>query len=77
MGNWFVGKKLFSASNPNIGIKADLCIVVLVQIERIRDAGIDFLSVTLLFLFVHIRDIVGFQAALQTNLTLRGDWFHN
>jgi hypothetical protein len=72
----FVGKKLFSASNPNSGIRANLCIVVLVRIERIMDAGIDFLIVTILYAFVHIRGIVGLQAALQTDLTLRRDWFH-
>jgi hypothetical protein len=37
------------ATNPNNGIKADLCIVVVVRIERIGDAGVDFLIVTLLF----------------------------
>jgi hypothetical protein len=38
---------LFSASNPNSGIKANLCIVLLVRLERIVDAGVDFLIVTL------------------------------
>jgi hypothetical protein len=35
----------------------------LVRLERIKDAGIDFLIVTLLFASVHIRGIVGLQAA--------------
>jgi hypothetical protein len=48
--------------NPKSGISADLCIVVLVRLERIKDMGIDFLIVTLLFAFVHICDIVGLQA---------------
>jgi hypothetical protein len=34
---------LFSALNPNSGIRANLCIVVLVQLECIVDAGVDFL----------------------------------
>jgi hypothetical protein len=55
-------KKLFPASNPNSGIRADLCIVFLVRIELIKDAGIDFLIVTLLFAYIHVRGIVG-QAA--------------
>jgi hypothetical protein len=29
-----------------------------------------------LFAIVHIRGVVGLQAALQTDLTLRRDWFH-
>jgi hypothetical protein len=58
-----VGEFLFSALNPNSGIRADLCIVVLVRLERIVDAGVDFLIVTLLFAFVHVCDIVGLQAA--------------
>jgi hypothetical protein len=40
------------------------------------DAGVDFLIVTLLFASVHICGIVQLQAALQTDLTLRRDWFH-
>jgi hypothetical protein len=40
-------KKLFSAVNPNSGIRADLCIVVVVRIEHIEDGGVDFLIVTL------------------------------
>jgi hypothetical protein len=63
MGKRFVGKKLFPASNPNSGIRAYLCIVVLVRLERIKDAGVDFLIVTLLFAFVHICSIVRLQAA--------------
>jgi hypothetical protein len=65
----------FSVSNPNSGIRADLCIVVLVRIEHIEDVGIDFLIVTLLFASVHVHGIVGLQATLQTNLILRWDWF--
>jgi hypothetical protein len=34
---------MFFTSNPNSGIRADPHIVVLVRIERIRDAGADFL----------------------------------
>jgi hypothetical protein len=40
---------MFSILNPNNGIRADLCIVVLVRLERIVDATIDFLIVTHLF----------------------------
>jgi hypothetical protein len=58
-----VGKFVFSDSNPNSGIRADLCIVVLVRLERIVDAGIDFLIVTLLFASVHVCGIVVLQAA--------------
>jgi hypothetical protein len=53
----------FSASNPNSGIRADLCIVVLVRLEHIGDVGIDFLIVTLLFASAHVCGIVGLQAA--------------
>jgi hypothetical protein len=42
---------------------------VLVRLECIEDAGVDFLIVTLLFAYVHIYGIVGFQAA--SRLTLR------
>jgi hypothetical protein len=52
---------LFFASNPNSGIKADLCIVVLVRIEHIGDVGVDFLIVTLLFASLHVYRIVGLQ----------------
>jgi hypothetical protein len=41
------------------------------------DAGVDFLIITLLFASIHVCDIVGLQAASQTNLTLRRDWFHD
>jgi hypothetical protein len=54
---------LFSASNPNSGIRANLCIVVLVRIERIGDVGVDFLIITLLFASAHVHGIVGLQAA--------------
>jgi hypothetical protein len=54
---------LFSASNPNSGIIADLCIVIFIRIERIGDAGVDFLIVTLLFAYAHVCGIVGLQAA--------------
>jgi hypothetical protein len=40
----------------------------LVQIERIKDAGVDFLIVTLLFAYVHICGIVGLQAASRPTL---------
>jgi hypothetical protein len=70
-------ENFFSASNPNSGIKADLCLVVVVQIERIEDAGVDFLIATLLFASVHVCGIVGLQTASQTDLTLRRDWFHD
>jgi hypothetical protein len=73
MGKRFVGKFLFSSVNPNSGIRADLCIVVVVRIERIRDAGIDFLIITLLFAFVRVCRIVGLQVASQTNFTLQRD----
>jgi hypothetical protein len=53
-----VGKFLFSALNPNSDIRADLCIVVLVRLERIMNADVDFLIVTLLFASVHVCGIV-------------------
>jgi hypothetical protein len=68
MGKRFVGKLLFSPSSPNSGIRPDLCIVVLVRLERIKDAGIDFLIVTLLFAYVHMYGIVGLQAASRPTL---------
>jgi hypothetical protein len=64
-------------SNPKSGIRADLCIVVLVRLERIVDAGVDFLIITLLFASVHVCGIVGLQAALQTDLMLRQVWFQD
>jgi hypothetical protein len=63
MGKRFVGKILFSALNPNSCIRADLCIVVLVRLERTEDAGVDFHIVTLLFASFHICSIVGLQVA--------------
>jgi hypothetical protein len=54
---------LFSALNLNSDIRADQCIVVLVWLERIMDAGVDFLSVTLLFASTHVCGIVALQAA--------------
>jgi hypothetical protein len=58
-----VGIFLFSSLNPNSGIRADLCIVVLVRLERIVDAGVHFLIITLLFAFVHVCDTVGLEAS--------------
>jgi hypothetical protein len=78
--SWAMGVEIFFcffASNPNNGIRANLCIVVLVRLECIVDAGIDFLIVTLLFAYIHVCGIVGLQAASQTDLTLRRDWFHD
>jgi hypothetical protein len=72
-----IEKKISSASNTNSGIRADLCIVVLVQIECIGDVGDNFLIVTLLFASVHVHGIVELQAASQIDLTLRRDWFHD
>jgi hypothetical protein len=68
---------LFSASNPNSGIRANRCKVVLVWLERIVDAGAAFIIVTLLFASIHVCGIVGLQAASQTDLTLRRGWFHD
>jgi hypothetical protein len=68
MGKRFVGKLLFSPSSPNSGIRDNLCIIVLVRLERIEDAGIDFVIVTLLFAYVHICRIVGLQVALRPTL---------
>jgi hypothetical protein len=59
---------LFPAPNPNSGIRADLCIVVLVRLEYIEDAGVDFLIVTLLLASVHIYSIIGLQAASRPTL---------
>jgi hypothetical protein len=58
-----VGNFLFFALNPNSDIRADLCIVVLVRLERIMNAGIDFLIVTLLFAYVHICSIIWLKVA--------------
>jgi hypothetical protein len=55
----------------------EVCIVVLVQIERIGDAGVDFIIFTLLFPSIHVRGIIGLQAASQTDFTLWQDWFHD
>jgi hypothetical protein len=60
---------LFSASNPNSGIRADLCIVVPVRLERIMDVGVDFLIVAILFASVHVCGIVGLQAACDRPYT--------
>jgi hypothetical protein len=76
-GKKIVGKNLFSTANPNSGIRANLCIVVVVRIQRIRDAGVDFLIITLLFAFVHVCGIVGLQAASQTDFMLQREWFHD
>jgi hypothetical protein len=57
-----VEKKMFYASNPNSGIRADVCIVVLVRLEHIVDAYVDFLIVTLLFASVHVCVIFELQA---------------
>jgi hypothetical protein len=76
MGYGFVGNFLFSSSNPNSSIRAGLRIVGLVWIERIKDAGVDFLIVTVLFASIHICGIFGLQVASQTDITLRRDWFH-
>jgi hypothetical protein len=46
-------------------------------VKCIIDVGVDFLIVTLLFASIHVCGIVGFQAALETNLTLRRNWFHD
>jgi hypothetical protein len=54
---------LFSALNPNSGIRADLCIDVLVRLERIVDASVHFLIITLLFASVHVCDTVGLEAS--------------
>jgi hypothetical protein len=62
---------LCSASNPNSGIRADPYVVVLVRLEPIMDAGVDFLIVTLLYASIHVCGIVGLQAASQTDLKLR------
>jgi hypothetical protein len=35
----------------------------IVRLERIMDAGVDFLIVTLLFAYVHVCGIVGLQEA--------------
>jgi hypothetical protein len=53
----------FLLQTPRNGIRANLCIVVLVGLERIVDVGIDFLIVTLLFASIHVYGIVGLQAA--------------
>jgi hypothetical protein len=49
--------------SPNSGLRADLCVDVLVRLEHIKDVGIDFLIVTLVFASILICGIVGLQAA--------------
>ena len=49
-----VGKFLFSAANPNSGIRADLCVVMLVWVEHMLNVGIDSMIVTLPCVLVHI-----------------------
>jgi hypothetical protein len=46
----------------------------MVRIERIGDAGVDFLIITLLFASIHVCGIIGLQAASQTDLTLWINW---
>ena len=38
---------MFSAPYPNSGIRADLCVVLLIRLERMLNAGIDSIIVTL------------------------------
>jgi hypothetical protein len=47
MGYGCVGIFFVFCFELHSGIRADLCIVVLVRIECIKDAGVDFLIVTL------------------------------
>jgi hypothetical protein len=54
---------LFSTTNPNGGMRVDLCVDVLVWLEHIMDVDVDFLIVTLLFAPVHICNIVELQEA--------------
>jgi hypothetical protein len=71
--SWAMGVEifvLFSASNPNSGIRADLCMVVLVRLECIMDAGVDFLIVTLLFASAHVCGILGSQSLIASGTRL-------
>ena len=38
---------MFSATNPYSGIRADLCVGMLVRLERMLNAGVDSMFVTL------------------------------
>jgi hypothetical protein len=41
------------------------------------DVDVDFVIIALLFASIHVCNIVGLQAALQTDLTFQRDWFHD
>ena len=60
IGLWetLVRKFVFSAANPNSGIRARSMLSITVRIEHIGDVGIDCMIVTLPRVLVHICGIV-------------------
>ena len=59
---------MFSATNPISGIKADLYVVLLVQLEYMVDVGIDSVIVTLL---CALANVVGIELMKRLGPTLR------
>jgi hypothetical protein len=78
MGYGYREKYLFSALNPNSGIRADLFIVVLVRLECIVDVGVDILIITLyLHLLMSAALLDWKRLATDLTRTLMRDWFHD
>ena len=65
---WWLEKLLFSSSNPVSGIRADLCVVLLVRLKHIVDLGIDFVIVNLSRAFANV---VGIELMKRPGPTLR------
>ena len=59
---------MFSATNPISGIRADLCVVLLVQLKHMVDVGIDSVIVSLSRAFANV---VGIELMKWPEPTLR------
>ena len=73
-----VGNFLFSAANPFSGIRADLCVVMLVRLEHMmNDVGIDVHNcLPSLCIVVHIPAWFDEAGPDRLTRTLTRDWFH-
>ena len=64
----YLEKLLFSATNPISGIRADLCVVLLVRLEHMLNVGIDSIIVTL---SRALANVVGIELMKRPGPTLR------
>ena len=73
----YIENSRFPSTNHFSGIRADLCVVLLVRLEHMLNVGVDTIFVTLLREVVHTVGLLDEVAQTDFTRTLMRDWFHD